>query len=133
MPCVRKAPQLTLAMGNYSMIDDFYIMDLVDINVVLGIQWLSALGPITTDYRTIEMGFNTPEGTRVVLRGMSNEAPRIISSHRMEALFRRDHVAYAVECLITTQKSSHEGQQYHVDIQHLLGKHGKVFGEIPLG
>jgi len=34
MPCVRKAPQLTLAMGNYSMIDDFYIMDLVDINVV---------------------------------------------------------------------------------------------------
>jgi hypothetical protein len=39
----------------------------------------------------------------------------------------------SAECLITSQKPSDNNQQYHVDIQTLLSKHDRVFGEIPPG
>jgi len=56
--------------------DTFYVVDLSDIDVVLGVQWLITLGKITTNYQTLEMGFKDSDGKRVVLRGMSTGAPR---------------------------------------------------------
>jgi hypothetical protein len=73
------------------------------------------------------------DGRKVVLRGMSNGAPRIVSAKQMEGIFRHGDVACTTECLITTQKPSDNNQQYHVDIQSLLRKHDRVFGEIPPG
>jgi len=63
------------------------------------------LGKITTNYQ-LEMGFRDSDGKRVVLRGMSTGAPMTVSTKRMERIFRHGEVAYAVECLITTQKDS---------------------------
>jgi hypothetical protein len=37
------------------------------------------------------------------------------------------------KCLVTTQKTTEGRQHYHMDIQELLGKHDKVFGQIPPG
>jgi len=53
---------LKVTMGNYSMKNDFYIIDLADINVVLGVQWLNTLGTISQNYQTMELWFNTPDG-----------------------------------------------------------------------
>ena len=52
------------------------------------------------------MGFNALDGVRVVLHGMSNESPRVVSTKWMEALFRHGDVAYAIVYLITTQKTT---------------------------
>ena len=54
------------------MTNEFYIADITKINMVLGVQWLNTLGPITMDYQTLEMRSDTLDGTRVVLWGMSN-------------------------------------------------------------
>jgi hypothetical protein len=81
------------------------------------------LGKITTNYQTLEMGFRDHDGKKVVLRGMSTGAPRIVSTKRMERIFRHGEVAYAVECLITTRKDSEGRQQYHTEIKDLLGRH----------
>jgi hypothetical protein len=35
---------LDLSLGNYTLIDDFYVIDLADTNVVLGVQWIYSLG-----------------------------------------------------------------------------------------
>jgi hypothetical protein len=51
----------------------------------------------------------------------------------MEAIFRHGNVACAIECLITMEKSSHDRQHYHVDIQAFLGKHDRVFGPLLVG
>jgi hypothetical protein len=32
-------------------------MDLPDTDIILGAQWLNTLGPITTNYKTMEMSF----------------------------------------------------------------------------
>jgi hypothetical protein len=54
----------------------FYVMDLPDTIVILGVRWLSTLGPITTNYKTMEMSFNGENGKKVTLKGMSGNAPR---------------------------------------------------------
>jgi hypothetical protein len=63
-------------------------MDLPDTNIILGVQWLSTLGPITTNYKSMEMSFNSGEGKRVTLKGMTKNAPRVVSTKSMEEIFR---------------------------------------------
>jgi hypothetical protein len=88
------------------------------------------LGKISTNYQTLEMGFRDQDGKKVVLRGMSTGAPRIVSSKRMERIFRHGAVAYVTKFLITTQKDSKGRQQIHTEIKSLLGRHQQVFEAI---
>jgi hypothetical protein len=76
--CLDKVPDLEIKLGNYTVRDTFYVVDLSDTDVVLGVQWLITLGKITTNYQTLEMGFRDSDRKRVVLRGMSTGAPRTI-------------------------------------------------------
>jgi hypothetical protein len=117
MPCDRYIPGLSLTLGRHDLAQDFYVMDLPDTNVILGVQWLSTLGPITTNYKTMEMSFNGENGKRVTLKGMSGNAPRVVTTKRMEAIFRREDVVYATKCLISVQLDNEGHPQYSHDIQ----------------
>ena len=99
------------------------MVDLSDTYVVLGVQWMITLGKITTNYQTLEMGFNDSDGKWIVLRGMPTGAPRTILAKKMERIFRHGEVAYAAECLITTWKDSEGRQQCHTKIRNLFGRH----------
>jgi hypothetical protein len=79
------------------------------------------------NYQDMRMEFRDKGGQRVILRGMSTGAPRIMSNQHMEALFRHRDMACTTECLITMEKPSQDRQQYHVDIHELIEKHDKVF------
>jgi hypothetical protein len=106
MECIDRVPNLEVNLGNYTVRDTFYVLDLSNTYMVLGVKWLITLGKITTNYQTLEMGFRDSEGKSIVLRGMLIGAPMIVSAKRMERIFRHGEVAYAAECLITTQKDS---------------------------
>jgi hypothetical protein len=93
--CLDRIPNLEMKLGNYTVRDKFYVVDLSDTDVVLGVQWMITLGKITTNYQTLEMGFRDQDGKKVVLRGMSTGAPRTVSAKRMERIFRHGEVAYA--------------------------------------
>jgi hypothetical protein len=95
MECLDRVSYLEIKLGNYTMRDTFYVVDLSDTNVVLGFQWLITLEKITTNYQTLEMGFRDNDGKRVVLRGMSTRAPRIVLAKRMERIFRHGEVAFS--------------------------------------
>jgi hypothetical protein len=133
MPCDRYIPLMSLTLGRHNLTQDFYVMDLPDTNVILGVQWLSTLGPITTNYKTMEMSFNSEEGKRVTLKGMTENTPRVVSAKRMEVVFRHGDMAYAAECLVVTQNTQDKRQHYSLDIQRIIDKHEKVFGQIPPG
>jgi hypothetical protein len=49
----------------------------------------------------------------------------------MERIFCHGDVAYAANCLITTQKDSERREQYHSQIKELLSQYEPVFGPIP--
>jgi hypothetical protein len=133
MTCLDMIPDLEVKLGNYTLTDTFYVVDLSDTDVVLGVQWLYSLGEIGFNYQTLTMSFRDASGSRVVLRGMSTGAPRAVSAKRMERIFRHGDVAYAAECLITTRKDSEGREQYHPQIRELLGRYEPVFGPIPPG
>ena len=88
MECTKWIPKLHITLGNYNLSDDFFVVDVPDTNIVLGVQWLYSIGKYSTDYRTMEMEFQGPDGRRVVLRGMNTYPPKVVSSQRMEAVLR---------------------------------------------
>jgi hypothetical protein len=45
--------------------DTFYVVDLSNTYVVLGVQWMITLGKITTNYQTLGMGFIDRDGKKV--------------------------------------------------------------------
>jgi hypothetical protein len=133
MTCLDRVPDLEVKLGNYTLTDTFYVVDLSETDVVLGVQWLYSLGKISTNYQTLTMSFKDANDTKVVLRGMSTGAPRTVSAKRMERIFRHGDVSYAVECLITTKKESNGRQKYQTEIRALLSQYEPVFGPIPPG
>jgi hypothetical protein len=96
--------KLTIIMGNYPMKDYFFVVDMLDTNIVLGVQWLYSIGRYTTDQRTMEMEFTGPDGKKVFLRSMDQYPPKIVSSHSMEVVMRHGDIEWVVECFISDQE-----------------------------
>jgi hypothetical protein len=94
MPCDKYIPMMNLTLGRYNLTHDFYVMDLPNTNVILGVQWLNTLEPITTNYKTMEMSFKSKEGKRVTLKGMIENTPKVVSIKRKEVIFKHGDVAY---------------------------------------
>ena len=109
------------------MTDSFYVVNVANTNVVLGVQWLYSIEKYTTDYRAIEMEFQEQDGKRVALRGMNTYPPKPVSSQRMEVVLRQGDIEWSVECLVTFRKPPDNNTQHPTDIQALFQKHEKVF------
>ena len=75
----------------------------------------------------MELEFKATDGRKVVLRGMSNDAPRIVLAKRMEGIFRHGDVSCVEEGLITIEKPLDNNHQYHTNIQTLMSRHDRVF------
>ena len=43
LPCTHVISLLQISMGNYTLEDDFFVIDLVETDIILGIQWLETL------------------------------------------------------------------------------------------
>jgi transposase InsO family protein len=132
MPCNRYILGMKLTLGRHDLAQEFYVMDLPDTNIILGVQWLSTLGPITTNYKTMEMSF-TESGRKVILRGMTNNTARVVTTKRMEAIFRREEIVYVAEYKILARVDKKGKVRYAPEIQRIIYKHSKVFGPIPPG
>jgi hypothetical protein len=112
--------------------DTLSTIDILDTNIILGVQWISTLGPINTNYKTMEMSFNIEEGKRVMLEGMAGGTPRVVTSKKMHVIFWREEIVYVVECFIMDTNDG-RNKQYHPDIKRILHKHKRVLEPIPLG
>jgi predicted aspartyl protease len=57
MACTQRIRGLEVTLGNYTLTDEFYVIDLADTHVVLGVQWLYSLGDIHMNYQDMRMEF----------------------------------------------------------------------------
>ena len=55
MKCTKRIPQLKVQLGNYTLVDDFYVVDVPDTSIVLGVQWLYSIGKYSTNYQTLDV------------------------------------------------------------------------------
>ena len=76
-------------MGNYTLAGDFFVIDLVDTDIILGIQWLETLDQYSQSFKRMDFSFET-DGKKVLLRGMPNKGSREVTIKKMEAIFKQD-------------------------------------------
>jgi len=108
-------------MRNYSPTNNFFMVDVLDTNVVLGGEWVYALGNATTNWQKLEMEFKGSDGKPVVLRGMHSYPPQTILAHQMEAYLQHGDVEWTIELQISELGT--QAQAIHPDIEALLERH----------
>ena len=98
MQCARYVPELAVTMDTYTVTDHFFVVNIPDTNVVLGVQWLITLGKVTTDWEALEMEWDDRKtGKHEKIRGMHTYPPQVVSTHRMEATFQKGDIEWVVE------------------------------------
>jgi hypothetical protein len=55
MTCTQRIMGLEVTLGNYTLTDDFYVMDLEDTHVVLGVEWLYSWVDIHMNYQDMRI------------------------------------------------------------------------------
>ena len=62
MDCTKWIPKLQVTIGNHIIIDNFYVVNVVDKNVVLGVQWFYYLGEHIVSYQVPKIRFKNSKG-----------------------------------------------------------------------
>ena len=70
MECTKWIPKLQVTIGNHTITENFYVVNVAYTNVVLGVKWLYYLGDYIVNYQAPEMRFKNSEGEPILLRGM---------------------------------------------------------------
>lgn len=70
--------QVKLNLGAADFSVDLLLLPIYGVDLVLGLQWLSSLGPVVFDYRNLlmELGY---QGTRIRLNGLTQPALNYVS------------------------------------------------------
>ncbi|XP_061337055.1 uncharacterized protein LOC133284093 [Gastrolobium bilobum] len=55
--CDRKCPNVKLQIQGHGFITNLWVIELSDLNVILGMHWLTQLGKVTHDYNNLSMEF----------------------------------------------------------------------------
>lgn len=116
--CTSVYSQVPVILDRQTFLIDFYVLPLSGAEVVLGIQWLKTLGPITTDYSTLTMQFQW-DGILVSLQRINDGNMEAISSCHIQAT----HViseCYHLQLTTTTSCSSIDYSKVNAFVLPLL-------------
>ena len=86
-------------MNHYEFKVDFYVVNMGDTDMVLGMTWLHDIGIFTLNLREMEMGFEM-DGKTHVLKALRDTSCKTISLKKMEHLLRHDMVEWAIGCIL---------------------------------
>jgi hypothetical protein len=88
MKCGGQCENVKLQMGDYSLKTHMFSIEMGGCDIVLGVEWLRTLGPITMDFLELYMSFKK-DGHSYTLKGLKVGSLEIVSSHHMEKLLKR--------------------------------------------
>lgn len=66
----RKIYNLSIQLGDYELKDEFYVVNIGDTDMVLGMNWMKSLVEFSFNLQKMEMKFES-NGKKIVLRGLS--------------------------------------------------------------
>ena len=71
MQCMHYVPSLSVTMGSYTLVDQFFLIDILDTNMILGVQWLITSGKVTTNWKALQMEWvDMKSGKPKMIQGM---------------------------------------------------------------
>jgi hypothetical protein len=90
MKCGGCCENVHLQIGQYHLKCHMFTIDMGGCDIVLSVEWLRTLDPITMDFKDLTMQFQQ-EGQQYKFQGIMEGSPKIISSHQMEKLLKKGH------------------------------------------
>lgn len=69
LSCTYKISNLSLQLGEYEMNDEFYVVNIGDTDMVLGMHWMKSLVEFSFNLQKMEIKFEA-NGKKIVLRGL---------------------------------------------------------------
>jgi len=91
MQCRFRYPQVSISIQGHQFIVDLFGLSLSGVDIVLGVQWLRDLGPVTTDYTSLSMSF-THLGHPVHLVANMPVNPPSASTHQLKRMLQTQAV-----------------------------------------
>lgn len=82
MDCVGICSGVQLQIKDYKLVTNFYLLELDNLDVVLGVTWLRTLGSVVLDFSALTMSF-TENGQFFTLQGSVVPNSRVSSSKRI--------------------------------------------------
>eukprot|EP00253_Pinus_taeda_P036040 PITA_36040 len=126
MMCARYVPKLSVMMETYTQTDHFFVVNIPDTNMVLGVQWLITLGKVTIDWKDLERKWDDEKtGRHEKIQGQHTYPPQTVSARRMEAVFWKGDVEWEVD--LCASEVGTTGQTVHPEIQSILDQHPKAY------
>ena len=104
---------------------DFIMLELGQVDMILGIQWLRTLGKCEVNWETHEMSF-TFKGNRVLLRGDSSLQNGNVSKKELQC--SKSHLN-GIDAQFFQVNTTETQQEIPLPIEHLLERYLKVFAE----
>ena len=89
LKCDRKIIGLPLKINNFDFKVDFCVVNMGDIDLVLGMTWLHDIGEFILNLRYMEMKFQS-EGKTHILKAIHDSGFKMMSCKHMERLLRHD-------------------------------------------
>ena len=83
LDCDTLSFQVPIFIQGHEFTLDLYHLPLCGANIVLGVQWLKLLGPITTNYQTLTMTF-VHMGQHITLSANAPSTPSTTSAHQIK-------------------------------------------------
>ena len=132
-----RVSKLSWKFLNYEFKADFMVIPLGCHDSVLGVQWLSTLGPITWDFKELEMSFRW-HNKRVMLHWIKSGSVREVKANRLEKGKEEDmqlHMIYACEDKdmelwnLKTEEKEVVSQEDEAKLQKLTEEFGMIFEE----
>ena len=103
MECNQWIPKLQVNISYYTVKDNFYVVNVADTDMVLGLKWLYSIGEDSVNYQIPQISFKDAEGKPVVLKGINTYPSQVISTKRMRYVLRHGDIEWVVEFQITTE------------------------------
>ena len=76
---------LSVTSRTYTLTDQYFVVDILDTNMILGVSWFIALGKVTTGWETLQMEWvDKKSGKHRMIGGMHIYPPQIDSAHKIE-------------------------------------------------
>ena len=118
---------VTLSMQGYSVTSDFLALELNNVDIILGIQWLETLGEMRVNWK-LQILKIPMEGKLITLQGVPDLCSSEVTFKAMRKLLAQTEVDVVVECraLLPEEKGK---QGAPVAMQKLLTRFEQVFAE----
>lgn len=109
MKCECWSENVKLQIGEYNLKTHIFIIDIGGCDIVLEVDWLWTLGPVTMDFHELYMSFVKDSHTHT-LKGIQERPQVVINSRRMDKLLKKGNscIIAQLHAIQALYKNPHE-------------------------